>query len=342
MNTITFATTRMNLINCVEYLSTIKSQNILIVDSASCARKKQMKAFLRTPIYARMFEKIIYRNNSNNRFLEAIFTSIYHIKLFILSRVVHVDKIISGNYLCCGSRLLYSYLPKDTKYIACDDGTGTIEVATQRISEYDTQNPLMYIPNRLLKKIIHRNPTRYIPQSITFFTNYSITPNGKDVVIRHGYTFLKQHLQDFNVDASLFSKNVIVLGEPLYFKNFVTQECYAKKLKLYAGTVEGTVLYYAHPEETKFKWDGLQVHDKYVYVDNFLPFEIIAALLQPNCRVAAFMCSALMNIREVNDQLIPECIRFKRDEVLPKFNYDYAEKLYDNYKSIGVTFYEFD
>ena len=342
MNTITFATTQMNLINCIEYVSTIEGNHCLVVDSASRARKKQMQSLLKIPAYAYVYDKILFRSNRDSRLFDFFNTLIYHIKLFIISKIKHFDLVVSGNYLCFGSRLFCSFLSKSASYIACDDGTGTITVAKERVEEVTMKRPMMYIPNRFIKKVITVNPQRFIPNQITFFTNYQIEPNGRDSIIKHNYSYLKEHLSEFNVDTDIFNCETIVLGEPLYFKGFVTRECYVRKLIMYAQTAKVPILYYAHPEETFAKWAVLKLQEQYKYVDNFLPFEIIAALLPDNCRVATFISSVLMNIKVVNSKVIPECISFKKDEVLPPFNYDNVLSLYHHYERIGVKFYEFD
>lgn len=342
MSTISFATTQMNLINCVEYVSSKKGSHILFVDSVSSSRKKQMLYLLQTPSYSKIFQKVYCRANSDYRILDFLFTLYYYFELFVLSRIMRFEEIVSGNYLCCGSRLFFAFSSNNVKYIACDDGTGTIAVAKQRPEEGKMAKPLMYLPNRLLKIIVCHNKMKFIPKTITFFTNYSIESNGKDEIIKHDYCYLKQHLNDFNIDSTILKSNTIVLGEPLYFKNFTTKECYAQKLKQYAETAKSPIVYYAHPEETISKWADLEVQERYKYIDNFLPFEIIAVLLPDKCRIATFISSVLMNIRMINDKLEPECICFKKEEVLPQFSYDNVLMLYKHYASLGVKFYEFN
>lgn len=145
----------------------------------------------------------------------------------------------------------------------------------------------------------------------------------------------------FNVNVNQFDCSAIFLGQPLYSKDYITAECYSNKLKQYATTLTDNIVYYSHPEETEEKWAELGVGEHYKYVQNFIPFEIIAALLPKGCRVAGFMSSALMNLNAMNDTLCGECIRLKEDELIDKEPYARLKVTYDYYAANNIKFYEF-
>ena len=72
MKTITFATTQMNLINCVEYLSTIKGEHALFLMADSPVRYKQIKTLLKNPAYSTVFNKIYSCPKTKNRIVDFI------------------------------------------------------------------------------------------------------------------------------------------------------------------------------------------------------------------------------------------------------------------------------
>ena len=86
----------------------------------------------------------------------------------------------------------------------------------------------------------------------------------------------------------------------------------------------------------------LGVGDTYIFIDNFLPFEIIASILPRGCRVVSFFSSVLMNLHIMNESLKPECISFSREQLLKQSKYTVLEGCYNCYKSENVKFYEFD
>lgn len=344
MKTITFATTQMNLINCVEFLCRIEGEHTFFFMADTPKRSQQIKNLLNIPAYSNFFHRIIYCPKTNNRILNFLLTLFYLIRIRWISLYAKYDKVITGNYRIYVSRLLYKLqCDKNDKceYVVCDDGLATSVIAKARIEEINNRNPYIFPPNQLIKFIHRNNINNYIPEKIIFYTIYNLTISGNDIKITNNYQYIKEHLIDFNVDKNTFNCKAIVLGQPLYDKNYISKECYSHKLIQYSKTVQGKIIYYAHPEENLEHWSSLGLEDFY-YVNNFLPFEIIAALLPQGCRVVSFFSSVLMNLKIMNESLIPECIPLTENELLDKSNFVNLKENYICYKKENVRFIEFD
>lgn len=345
MKTISFATTQMNLINCVEYLSTIKGEHALFLMADTRARYQQINSILNNSAYSKVFEKIYRCPITNNRLIDFILYFVYLLRLHIISFFNSYDFVVTGNYKKYAARLLFSRQSnqnENCKLIVCDDGLATTEIAKSRIIEMQNKEPIIFWENRVLKYIHKRDESRLIPDSITFYTTYSFPVGDHDSIIKNKYKFIKTHLSSFNIDEESFNCKSILLGQPLYCKQYTTKDCYINKLVSYSKTVGERIVYYAHPEEKEDIWNELGLNDYYRYINNFLPFEIIAAILPQGCRVASFFSSVLMNLHLMNETLIPECITFNKEQLLDPSKFSALEECYQCFKEENVKFYEFD
>lgn len=335
----------MNLINCVEYAVTNDSKNTLFIMPDSCIREGQIKELLSNPVYSSVFEKVIFCYKTRYRILNFFGMFLSLLRLRLMSTVFEFNEIITGNYRNYGARLSFTLQRRrhhDCKLIVCDDGLATIMIGNERINEMQSRRPYMFIPNRLEDVLVKRKPQLFIPDQVTFFTSYTFDILNTDSLIKNEYNYLKNHLDCFEVNDVLFRSGALFIGQPLYTKGYVSVEKYRSKLLQYAHTVNERIIYYAHPEENEKQWKTLGISDKYVFVNNILPFEIIAALLPAGCHVASFFSSVLMNLRTMNKDLIPECVVFKQIDLSDKADYVSLIKCYNSYKSENVLFYEFD
>lgn len=345
MKTLTFATTQINFINCVEYLNTINGDNTLFLMADTPARQKQIELLLNNPAYSYVFRKVVKCPMSGIKLIDFSLTICYLLLLRLISKLNNYSFVITGNYKNYGARLAFLLQRKKQsgcELIVCDDGLATSVIAKSRIEELKTNKPFMFCAYKLLLYVHRKDLEFFIPQKITYYTSYNITTVNHDRIIKNEYSYIKTHLSDFNIENDVFNCNAILLGQPLYCKGYVSSECYRNKLFQYYKTVGSRIIYYAHPEENEKLWRELRVGDIYTYVNNFLPFEIIASILPRGCRVASFFSSVLMNLHIMDESLQPECITFSKEQLLNQSNYTALEGCYNCYKSENVKFYKFD
>lgn len=345
MKTITFATTQMNLINCVEFLHNIQGHHTLFILVDSKIRRNQLMNLLNNPVYAKIFNKIVIRPNTNYRLINFFLTCCYLMILRFISKKNNYDAVVTGNYRNYAARLIYKLQKnkvESCKLIVCDDGLATAVIAKERLIELNTGKPYLFIPNRIVKVVNKKRVRGFIPQRITYYTTYNIPLAECDRIIRNNYHYIKNNLDKFNVDKHILECSVVMLGQPLYSKNYIRPEKYSSLMKKYSETIKGTAVYYAHPEESYKVWEKLKMQTRYIYVDNFIPFEIIAAMLPSGCRVVGFMTSVLMNLKEMNDNLRGECILISEEDLINKSVYKSLLLTYQHYRAQNIKFYEFN
>lgn len=344
MRTISFATTQMNLINCVEYLNTIEGKHYLYVLPDSSRREKQIMNLVNNGSYSQIFDKVHCCHKTGKRLLDSVILAIFLFRIRVLSLFCDYGIVITGNYRNYGARLMFQIQEQKNNncfFVVCDDGLATKVIESERLIEYKTGKPYVFYPNRIERYLSRINKTKIIPDKIVYFTSYDISAYNQDTIIKNNYNYLKQHLEGFNIDYNLFNTSAMVIGQPLYSKDYILPVKYKEKLQKYADTVEGKIVYYAHPEENENDWKKLMVSERYIYVNNFIPFEIVAAMLPSGCRIASFFSSVLINLSEMNKDLRPECIVFRKEDFSAKANYSSIVSCYDSYRSMNVRFYEF-
>ena len=207
MKTIVFATTQMNLINCVEYLYTINGDNLLVILADSQSRQKQLESFLEKRAYRQMFSKVLYRYVTNNRFINFISTCLFFIKLRYISSNNIFDKIITGNYKSYAPRFIFRLQKQkvsNCQLIVCDDGLATNTIASMRLLEIKTRSPYMFFPNRLERFIYCKRKDQFIPDNICYFTIYNIPLADSDTKLINNYSYVKLNLSEFDVDKAKF------------------------------------------------------------------------------------------------------------------------------------------
>lgn len=345
MKTITFATTQMNLINCVEYLSSIEGKHHLCVLPDSTIREKQIMNLIHNESYSHIFDRVCCCHRTQVRLIDSIILAIFLFRIRILSFFADYDYVVTGNYRNYGARLMYriqKWRNKNCTFIVCDDGLATKVIESNRLIELETGRPYMFYPSRIERYLSRTNNKGFIPGKIVYFTSYNIAVYNQDIIIKNNYNYLKHHLDCFKVDHSLFNTRALVIGQPLYNKDYISPAIYKEKLLKYADTVDGKIVYYAHPEENENDWNKLKITDRYIYVNNFIPFEIVASMLAAGCRVASFFSSVLINLPKMNKDLRPECIVFRKEELSTKANYSSIQSCYDSYRSMNINFYEFN
>lgn len=345
MTTLSIVTSQMNFINCVEYISKINGYHVLAVATTSTIRNKQLKSIIEKTVFKNIFNKIIYRNNSNIKILDMIYQFVFLFKLFALVSRQTIDECVLGFYKCCDGRFAYlwsSNYNSKCKLVACDDGTGTLLTVQERQKEILNNNPFIFYGNRVLKWYINTKRKRFIPSSIHYFTIYKIAVASVDTISWNTYSFIKSNLDAFEIPKNILSRRLLFLGEPLYNGGFLKEGVYPHYIQLLSQQYDGArILYYAHPEERISDWKrlGLNCCD---FVVNSLPFEIIAALLPEGCIVVSYISSVMTNLHLFNDKLIGFCLCIDKNDLEESLQYDIWYKTLQSFESVGVKLVKFN
>lgn len=340
MKVISIVSTQLQLINCAEYMhSTGCKESILFIAAKSQKRERQILEIRDKDCYKSLFSKVYSYSLYSNRLFNFILSFVHIFRLFVFCLLHNYDTCILGNY----KEFIGRYLVKKNakaNVIVVDDGLATLAIERGRQEELETRVPFMFIANRVLQKFVEKGS--YVPNCIHFYSIFSLKVWGADSYERNKYNYLKKFSSSLNIPQSLLTADIVFLGQPLYFKNFLSEECYSSYLRIYAKEHGTPILYYAHPEESKVKWSELKCGDLYIYTDNVISFEVFASLLKDSTKVVSFYTSALTTIRQINPSIQPEAIYINEIKNSKRELCQNIEKCYGMFRQNGINVIEYD
>lgn len=212
-----------------------------------------------------------------------------------------VDRI---NYLFVGYYLSLENLhfinsTRHNHIVLLDDGIATIEINRRRKNRESLFNAWSaeFLAKALMKKILFGYKLNH-PNSVTYFSNYSIDVPSYDKLIRNDYNFIRQQ-----IGSKTKLQVVYFLGQPLSEINpkILKEETYLHYIQTILDYLSPLkVIYIPHRDEDKSKINRIREKLRVEILEIRVPFEwfLISAKERP-VKVAGMVTSALPNCKSL-------------------------------------------
>lgn len=341
MKSLSFVSTQMQLINCIEYITENGiEENEIVFFAASQNRIRQI-----LNVYNLSCNKCIFQSSHsfvfNGRYVYDVIVSLFLLmRVWWWTKTKKIDVCILGNYKICYGRFFW-YKKSKVKRVVVDDGLGTpiwYKIRYQR--GYKGISDLFY-NNRFVRWLLKSREDKMFPDSVLFYSIYLNPLNKKDIAVLNRYNYLKKHHSQYPNSEIFRDANAVFLGQPFHTKNIVTYKRYNEYLRKASKLLGNHVIYYPHPEETSNEWMEDDIKQIYQYVPNTLSFEIYALGMKAGGIVASFQTSA----QPILQKMCPD-IRLMAVYVneIDNIHTPYYEEMVDTYKymeKIGIQVIRF-
>lgn len=337
MRSISIVSTQMQLCNAIELINQLHyNDNYLIVNAKTKFRDEKIKELLLSPAYKNFFARTYktYVNTFLGRFFEDFYIKAI---IFFLSKRKIFDVSIIGNMKFIEHRYVWyrSYLrnPQVSLFIV-DDGIvmcsypkiRTEEVLNHRISSD------CVLSGRIISILYHSKSFRsFVPTSITFFTIFSLFIREDDRIKLNDYRYIRKHISDFGLDYKYDNKDIIVLGQPLVKMGLLTKDRYNQYLSYIYENFKpiDKLLYFAHPAEDENSSISEENRKKLIYLQNKLPFELIAMILSYNIKIVGFYTSVLANLYVIRPDFDVYCMYIDECEYISHSDFILVKNAFD-------------
>lgn len=304
---ISFVSTQMQLINCIEYITKNNlTNNKLVFLVASKVRKDQLFQIYNIPCNKNLFiEKPVVFEFSTSKLLNIFYSLLILFRVYLWTIFRQFDVCILGNYKSCYGRYFW-YRNKSAKRVVVDDGLCTPIWYEIRASKGFKGISEIFYDNRFVKRLLINKEDRMIPESVLFFSIYTDIKNLHDEVEYNEYLFLQNNIKQYPISEAFSNCSFVFLGQPYHTRNVISYKRYNEYLRqTYNYLGRGRALYYPHPEERGCNWMEDDVKMMYEYIPYGMSFEIFALSMPQNSTIVSFQTS-------VQPILLKLCPSFKQ------------------------------
>lgn len=323
MISVSFITTQMQLINCVEAIHQFGcKENALIIASNDEERQKRIQTLLDilSPYFAFDNVYILCKGVAKGWFGGLKY--VYKQKKEI-SRLVHgkkIDVFFSTNFKQAQQKFIIKKLfnlNSDLQIVLVDDGLAVCEIAVRRSNELRTNKSDTHYISRAYKLLYEAEVRCFVPRHIVFFTVYKdISISQEDSLIYNNYSFVKRHKIG---DSEIGIGEVVVLGQPLVNSNYLGLDSFSSDTYCEyiinairaIGFPFSRIVYFPHPAENITISLSSTKSSNFSVVENNIPIELILLHVHQEVPILGFYTSALVNIVELDNDRRVYSIYFK-------------------------------
>lgn len=314
MKSLCIVSTQMQLLNSIELLQRIESENNeLVIIAPSITRRKQIEATLKLLELGFIFEKVTI---IEPKYKHSLFNSFHYKKQIrrTLSGYAHFDSLVISNYKEITIRYSYYCIWKKNPYIKTfivDDGLSIYEIIERRNKELKKKEASINLHSRHLVFVYPNSKLKdCIASKLVFFTNHEIKEKPKvDTIMCNDYRNLK-NIVSRNIQFNDKCR-ICIIGQPLPQIGVLNKDTYCDCLDSFINHFGGeseTINYIPHP--TEFISDNLddRIRNRVTIVRLDLPIEIYSLKFSSDIVVVSFYSAALNNIHRIRPEIKIYCI----------------------------------